>query len=87
MITNKKARLAATWLGLVILLLVLAVYLPILIANPSDIGNGLNYLMDTLLLGGSVLALAQAQSGDSELIVRNLARRAHRDRRASWCKP
>lgn len=44
-----------------ILLLVLVFYLPILIANLSDIGNGLNYLVDTLLLSGSVLALAQAQ--------------------------
>ena len=61
LILNKEARRAAAWLGLVILLLVLAVYLPILVANPSDIGTGLNYLMDTLLLSGSVLALAQAQ--------------------------
>jgi hypothetical protein len=61
LITNKKAGLAATWLGLVILLLVLAVYLPIVVAIPSDIGNGLNYLADTWLLGGSVLAFAQAQ--------------------------
>jgi uncharacterized membrane protein len=61
LISNKKARLAATWLGVVILLLVLVFYLPILIANLSDIGNGLNYLVDTLLLSGSVLALAQAQ--------------------------
>jgi uncharacterized membrane protein len=61
LISNKKARLAATWLGVVILLLVLVFYVPILIANLSDIGNGLNYLVDTLLLSGSVLALAQAQ--------------------------
>jgi uncharacterized membrane protein len=67
LILNKEARRAATWLGLVILLLVLAVYLPILLANPSDIGTGLNYLMDTLLLSGSVLALAQAQRGDFAL--------------------
>jgi uncharacterized membrane protein len=64
LITNKKAGFAATWLGLLILLLVLAVYLPIVVAIPSDIANGLNYLADTLLLGGSVLAFAQAQRGD-----------------------
>lgn len=64
---NKEARRAATWLGLVILLLVIAIYTPILLANPSDIGTGLNYLMDTLLLGGSVLAFAQTQGGDSSL--------------------
>jgi hypothetical protein len=64
LISNKQARLAATWLGLLILLLVLAVYLPIVVANPSDIANGLNYLVDTMLLGGSILAFAQAQRGD-----------------------
>jgi uncharacterized membrane protein len=67
LILNKETRQAATWLGLVILLLVLAVYIPILLANPSDIGTGLNYLMDTLLLSGSVLALAQALCGDFAL--------------------
>jgi uncharacterized membrane protein len=66
-ILNKEARRAAAWLGLVILLLVLAVYVPILLANPSDLGTGLNYLMDTLLLSGSVLALAQALREDSVL--------------------
>ena len=67
LILNKEARQAAAWLGLVILLLVVAVYVPILLANPSDIGTGLNYLMDTLLLSGSVLALAEAQRGDFAL--------------------
>jgi uncharacterized membrane protein len=61
LITNKKAGLAATWLGVVILLLVAVIYFPIVVVNPSDIGNGLNYLVDTLMLSGSVLALAQAQ--------------------------
>jgi uncharacterized membrane protein len=64
LIANKKAGFAATWLGLLILLLVLAIYLPIVVAIPSDIANGLNYLADTLLLGGSVFAFAQAQRGD-----------------------
>jgi uncharacterized membrane protein len=64
LIANKKAAFAAAWLGLLILLLVLAIYLPIVVANPSDIANGLNYLADTLLLGGSVLAFAHAQRGD-----------------------
>jgi uncharacterized membrane protein len=59
-----KARLAATWLGIVILLLVVVIYLPIVVGSPSDIGNGLNYLMDTLLLSGSVLAFAQTQRRD-----------------------
>jgi hypothetical protein len=43
-----------------VLLLVLFIYLPIVIANPADIGNGLNYLVDTLALSGSALTLAGA---------------------------
>jgi uncharacterized membrane protein len=58
LLINKQVRLAATWLGLIALLLVLLLYLPIVIANPADIGNGLNYLADTLLLSGTALALA-----------------------------
>jgi uncharacterized membrane protein len=57
---NKKSRLAATFLGLTILLIVLAIYLPILISIPSDIGNGLNYFADTLMFGGTILVLADA---------------------------
>jgi uncharacterized membrane protein len=65
LIINKQARLAASWLGLVILLLVILIYVPIVVANPSDIGNALNYLADTLLLDGTVLALAGALDADS----------------------
>ena len=64
LVTNKKAGLAASWLGVVILLLVVVIYFPIVVGIPSDIGNGLNYLADTLMLSGSVLALAQAQRED-----------------------
>jgi len=64
LIVNKEARLAATWLGLMIFLLVLVVYVPVVVANPSDIGGGLNYLVDTLLLSGSALALAASQHGE-----------------------
>lgn len=61
LVLNKKTRLAATWLGLMIFLLVLAVYVPIMLTTPSDINTGLNYVADTLLLSGSALALAGAQ--------------------------
>ena len=61
----KKTRLAATYLGTWILLLVLFIYGPILIAslaNPStDVKiDGINYFADTLLFGGAILALASA---------------------------
>jgi uncharacterized membrane protein len=65
LLLNKQVRLAATWLGLIILVLVLFLYLPIVIANPADIGNGLNYLADTLLLCGAVLALAGTRDQNS----------------------
>jgi uncharacterized membrane protein len=61
LIVNKKARLAATYLGIMILLLVLFVYLPILVASPIDI-VALNYFFDTLLFSGAVLLLADALS-------------------------
>jgi uncharacterized membrane protein len=58
LLLNKQVRRAATWLGLIIFLIVLLLYLPIVIAIPADIANGLNYLADTLLLCGAVLCLA-----------------------------
>jgi len=36
------------------------VYLPITVRNLSDIGNGLNYLVDTLAFSGTALLLASA---------------------------
>ncbi|MGO8790645.1 MAG: hypothetical protein ACLQVL_25120 [Terriglobia bacterium] len=56
----KKARLAATCLGVVIFLLTMFVYLPTLVARPSDIANELNYFVDTLLFSGAALLLADA---------------------------
>lgn len=64
---GKKVRMAATYLGTWIVLLVLMVYGPILIAalmNPSA-GvkiEGINYFADTLLFGGAILALARAMA-------------------------
>jgi hypothetical protein len=61
----KKTRLAATYLGAWIVLLVVVVYGPILIsalANPSTEVKieGINYFFDTLLFAGVILALASA---------------------------
>jgi len=61
LLVNKKTRLAATCMGLMILLLVLFVYLPLLIKRPSDIVS-LNYFFDTLAFGGAILLLAGASS-------------------------
>jgi hypothetical protein len=61
----KKTRMAATYLGIWIVLLVLFVYGPILIASLADPSTdvkveGLNYFFDTLLFAGAILALASA---------------------------
>lgn len=62
---GRKARVAATYLGSWIFLLVLFVYGPILIASLLDPSTGvkvegLNYFFDTLLYAGTILALARA---------------------------
>ncbi len=61
----RKTRMAATYLGTWIVLLVLFVYGPILIASLADPSaavkiEGINYFADTLLFAGAILALASA---------------------------
>ena len=61
----RKTRMAATYLGAWILLLVLFIYGPILIVQLADPSTavkveGINYFADTLLFAGAVLALARA---------------------------
>jgi uncharacterized membrane protein len=60
MLLNIRAREAAEALGVTILLVILIVYLPILLAAPSDIGVAFNYFFDTLMYAGAVLMLAGA---------------------------
>jgi len=59
LLLNKKARMAATALGLTILLTVLWIYLPMLLAAPKDV-VALNFFFDTLLFCGAILLLANA---------------------------
>ena len=61
----RKTRLAATYLGAWIVLMVVVIYGPVLIgalAEPSSAVQveGLNYFADTLLFGGVILSLAGA---------------------------
>ena len=64
---GRKTRVAATYLGIWILLLVVCYYGPMLIGaliNPSP-GvklEGLNYFADTLLFGATILSLANANN-------------------------
>jgi peptidoglycan/LPS O-acetylase OafA/YrhL len=59
---NRRARLAATLVGLLMTLLTFFLYFPILTMahGISQIGEGVNYVADTLLFGGTTLLLASA---------------------------
>lgn len=65
---GKKTRVAATYLGTWIVLLVICIYGPILTASLLDPSTavkveGINYFADTLLYGGTILTLAANKSG------------------------
>jgi uncharacterized membrane protein YphA (DoxX/SURF4 family) len=67
-LAGRKTRMAATYLGAWILLLVVVIYGPVLIgalADPSTAAKveGLNYFADTLLFAGAILSLARATTG------------------------
>src|SRR5277367_6782923 len=71
MLLAKKTRMAATYLGTWLVLLVLFIYVPILIAQVSDPSiatqvEGINYFADTLLFAGAILALARATPRQQE---------------------
>jgi uncharacterized membrane protein YphA (DoxX/SURF4 family) len=66
LLINRKPRMAATSLGLTILLTVFWIYLPMLLAAPGDV-VALNFFFDTLLFSGAILLLANAM--DKEPVV------------------
>jgi uncharacterized membrane protein len=57
-----SARTAAIWLGLVMQVIVIALYLPILLmaSGTGAIVEGVNYVGDTMLMGGCLLVVAGA---------------------------
>ena len=59
---NWRARLAATSVGLLMTLLTLVLYFPILVMahGTAEIVEGVNYVADTLMFGGTTLLLASA---------------------------
>ncbi len=57
LVLDWNARLAATWLGIVVFAVVLFVYLPMALVKVPDV-RSLNFLADTLLFCGTVLLLA-----------------------------
>jgi len=60
LVVGKKTRAAATWVGLTVLAVELAVYLPIAVVDRASLNNGLNYAMDTLMYCGAIFLLAGA---------------------------
>jgi len=60
LLLGKKSRAAAAWIGLTVLFVELAVYVPIGVVERASLGNGLNYVADTLMFCGVVLLLAGA---------------------------
>jgi uncharacterized membrane protein YphA (DoxX/SURF4 family) len=60
LLTGGKTRAAATGLGMIVLVVILAVYIPIGVVERASLDNGLNYLGDTLMFCGAVLLLAGA---------------------------
>jgi len=65
MLIGKERRIAATYLGIWLILIVVFIYGPMLIAQLRDPNRavqveGLNYFFDTLLYAGTILALAAA---------------------------
>ena len=64
LLANKKTRMAATSLGLTILLTIVWVYIPMLFNAPTDV-VALNFFFDTLLFCGAILLLANATSKEA----------------------
>ena len=60
LLVGKKTRAAAAWVGLAVLVVELVVYVPIGVVERASLGNGLNYVADTLMFCGAVLLLAGA---------------------------
>ena len=63
LILNRRSRMAATSLGAFTFAIVLLIYVPILLASPSN-NEALNYVADTLLYSGSALLLARGLPGE-----------------------
>lgn len=62
---SKRSRFAATLAGLVMVLITVFLYTPIwaMDRGPAQVIEGINYVFDTLLYGGTVLLLAAALPG------------------------
>jgi uncharacterized membrane protein YphA (DoxX/SURF4 family) len=66
---NKRSRMGAATVGLVMTLLTLVLYSPLwaMARGPSQTIEGLNYVADTLLFAGTILLLAMAMPTDNRV--------------------
>ena len=61
LLANVKPRLAAAWVGLLMVVITAALYVPIYVLDPPQLKlEGMNYVFDTLMFGGTMLLLAGA---------------------------
>jgi uncharacterized membrane protein YphA (DoxX/SURF4 family) len=67
LLIGKRTRAAATWIGLSILVVELAVYVPIAVVERTSI-VGLNYMADTLMFCGAILLLAGAMPRENSSV-------------------
>jgi len=72
LLTGKKTRASAAWLGMTVLFVELVVYVPIGVVERASLEKGLNYLADTLMFCGAVLLLAAAMPRKAALDPRLL---------------
>jgi len=66
LLINRRARLAATWLGVFVLLTVILFCAPYMVQKGSGIG-ALNVPLDTLMFSGAILCLAGSQREEKHL--------------------
>lgn len=61
LLANKRARTAAAWVGVWMVVVTVLLYLPIFVLNPPGLKmEGMNYVFDTLMYGGTMWLLAGA---------------------------
>ena len=68
LLVGKKTRAAATWLGLTVLAVELAVYLPMAVMERATF-VGFNFMADTLMFCGAVLMLAAAMPHEAGVAI------------------
>jgi uncharacterized membrane protein len=67
LLSNIKARMAAGWIGILMTLLAVLLYLPILALthDSSQMTDAINFVADTLMFGGTALLVAGALPAES----------------------